>query len=332
VERIGFFTASNSRDSDWAGEKRRHMNAVTPWVRSRQDSWAVLLAGGEGSRLQSLTRQIAGDSRPKQFCRIFGAKSLLGQTLERIDPLFRSDRTMFVVTKTHEQFYREDLRRTDDSRILAQPQNRGTGVAIAAALLRILQRDANAVAAFFPCDHYYADDDAFATTIRSAIAFAGEHPASLILLGAEADSPEVEYGWIEPGVAIPGAWPAQLSEVNRFWEKPSLPKAQDLLRRGCLWNTFVTIGRADTFLELLIAEIPDVVLRIAAALPDNDLDSAYREIRAADFSRDVLAPQPHRLLVVRDAASGWADLGNPARVIDTLIRNSIEPAWLSQVR
>jgi len=307
------------------------MSAKMRSVSSRQNSWAVLLAGGDGVRLQSLTRKIAGDSRPKQFCRIFGSRSLLGQTLERIDPIFRGDQTMFVVTKAHEAYYREDLRFTDESRILAQAQNRGTAVAIAAALLRIVQRDADAVVAFFPCDHHYADDDAFASIVRAALAFAAEHPASLILVGSEARYAEVEYGWIEPGLAIPGASPIALSRVNRFWEKPSLPKAQGLLRLGCLWNTFVTIGRADAFLELLCAEIPDVVFRLAGALTDDDLDCAYQEVRTADFSRDVLAPQPNRLLVVHDAASGWTDLGNPARVFDALVRNSIEPAWLSQV-
>jgi mannose-1-phosphate guanylyltransferase len=300
-------------------------------VSSRPSSWAVLLAGGDGTRLQSLTRQIAGDSRPKQFCRIFGGKSLLRQTLDRIHPLFGADRTMFVVTKTHEAFYRNDLGGVDNSSILAQPQNRGTAVAIAAALLRIAQRDANAVVAFFPCDHYYSDDDAFASTVGAGLAFAGEHPSSLILVGAEAHNPEVEYGWIEPGPAIPSAMPTALSRVNRFWEKPSLSKAEDLLRRGCLWNTFVTIGRAGAFLELLYAAIPDIIFRMEVAWENNDLDAVYRAVRAADFSRDVLALQPRRLLVLRDAASGWTDLGNPARVFDTLVRNSLEPAWLGRI-
>ena len=117
-----------------------------------------------------------------------------------------------------------------------------------------------------------------------------------------------------------------------------MPEAEVLLRRGCLWNTFVTVGRAEAFVDLLCSEIPDVMLRIAAALSANlkstggDLDSAYREVPAVDFSRQVLAPQVHQLLVVRDAASGWADLGNPTHVVDTLVRNSIEPAWLSEMR
>jgi mannose-1-phosphate guanylyltransferase len=237
---------------------------------------------------------------------------------------------MFVVTRAHEEFYREDLRSADDSRIIAQPKNRGTGIAMSAALLRILQQELDPLVAFFPCDHYYSDDDAFARTIRGAIACAQQHPDSIILLGAEAHYPEVEYGWIEPGSAIQD--PAiSLSRVNRFWEKPSLPKARDLLDRGCLWNTFVTIGQASVFLELLGSQIPGVIPHIAGGVAHDDLDARYRKIRPVDFSREVLAPLPHRLLVVRDTSSGWADLGNPRRVIDTLVRNRIEPPWLSEM-
>jgi mannose-1-phosphate guanylyltransferase len=290
-------------------------------------NWAVLLAGGDGARLQSLTLKIAGDSRPKQFCSIFGGESLLAQTRARLGSLFHVDRELFVVTRAHETYYREELRNVDGSRIIPQPLNRGTGVAAAVALLHILKRDANAVVVFVPCDHYYSGAEAFSRAIRSVISGAELHPDSIVLLGAAADYAEVEYGWIEPSPAISHA-PISLLRVNRFWEKPSLPQAQELLRRGCLWNTFVTAGRASTFLDLLCSQVPDVVLSLNKALVENKLEVAYQAIPAVDFSRQVLVPQPHRLLTVRDTASGWADLGSPARVMDILARNNIRPAWL----
>ncbi|WP_084080864.1 sugar phosphate nucleotidyltransferase [Edaphobacter aggregans] len=107
-----------------------------------------MLAGGDGTRLQSLTLKIAGDSRPKQFCSIVGRESLLAQTRARIESLIHVDRELFVVTRAHESYYREELRDVDDSRIISQPLNRGTGVAAAIALLHILQRDADAVVIF----------------------------------------------------------------------------------------------------------------------------------------------------------------------------------------
>src|SRR5258708_6027790 len=114
---------------------------VMPSARGSRHHWAVMLAGGDGVRLQSLTLRIAGDSRPKQFCSIFGGESLLTQTRARLESLFHVDRELFVVTRAHETYYRDELRNVDDSRIIPQPLNRGTGVAVAVALLHILQRD-----------------------------------------------------------------------------------------------------------------------------------------------------------------------------------------------
>jgi mannose-1-phosphate guanylyltransferase len=299
---------------------------------NRKNSWAVVLAGGDGTRLQSLTQMICGDERPKQFCPVFGGKSLLAHTRQRLRPLFRSDHTLCVVTRTHEDFYRDELDDANGSRIIVQPMNRGTGIGVAIALLRILQLDPEATVAFFPADHYYSDVDAFSTTVASALRFAEQYPHSPILIGAEARYPEMEYGWIEPGRTIADSLNAPLHLVSRFWEKPFLRRAQTLLRRGCLWNTFITIGWAGAFVELLQATVPHVWRDLEASISELGSDRAYRQIPSVDLSRDVMAVQPRRLLVLRDNASGWADFGSPARVVDTLVRDGIEPAWLREFR
>jgi mannose-1-phosphate guanylyltransferase len=237
---------------------------------------------------------------------------------------------MFVMTRTHETFYREEL--SGASGVVAQPANRGTGVAIIVALLRVLQRNADAVIAFFPSDHYIADDSAFASAVRSATGVARKRPGSLVLLGARPQWPEVEYGWIEPGAPIPNRSRIPLFKVCRFWEKPPLARARELMRTGGLWNTFVIVGHAGAFLESLNSTAPAVVSRIADALAHDDLEGAYHNLDAIDFSKDVLSREPHRLLVMQDSASGWADLGTPGRVIDTLVRHRIEPEWLSEMR
>jgi mannose-1-phosphate guanylyltransferase len=306
-----------------------HANRSQTLDSSAAHLWAVLLAGGDGVRLQDLTRRIAGDLRPKQFCRIIGEQSLFRETRARLEPLFLRDRQVFVLSRAHKRYYGDDLTDAYESSVIEQPSNRGTGIAIILALLRILQRDQDALAAFFPCDHFYADHNSFRSTIRSAIEYARHNPESIILVGADAEYPEIDYGWIEPGVVSNAtAWP--LSRVSRFWEKPSLQQAHELLSRGCLWNTFVTVGRAATFFEMLISQVPEAVLAISRAVADNTLNLAYASLEAVDFSRDVLTNLPHRLLVLRDRASGWADLGSPARVLDTLSRNGIQPGWAGE--
>jgi mannose-1-phosphate guanylyltransferase len=292
--------------------------------------WAVLLAGGDGVRLRELTRRIAGDSRPKQFCRIIGGESLFRQTRTRVAPLCLSDRQIFVLSRAHERYYAEDVSDAGDSCVIEQPLNRGTGVAIILAVLRVLRRDPDAVVAFFPCDHFYADDDSFRSTIRSALKSAAQNPESIIVVGADAKYPEVEYGWIEPGLIVSESLVGPLAHVNRFWEKPPLHEARVLLSRECLWNTFITVGRATTFFEMLCAQVPEAVRAISRAVTENTLDLAYPMLDTLDFSRDVLANLPHSLLVLRDQTSGWADLGSPARVLDTLSRNGIRPEWAGE--
>jgi mannose-1-phosphate guanylyltransferase len=292
-----------------------------------QHLWAVLLAGGDGIRLRDLTMRIVGDHRPKQFCPIIGAESLLSQTRARLDPLFSADRQAFLVSCAHERYYSKELADAKDSLVIAQPMNRGTAVGIIAALIQIMQIDPDAIVGLFPCDHYYSDDESFRSIVRSAVAGAEEFPESLVVVGAEADYAETEYGWIEPAQAVSELQDRPVRRVNRFWEKPALPQARALLQSGCLWNTFVTIGCAATFLELVCSEVPDVVLSLTRALADHDLGPTYARLPSVDFSRDILAHQAKRLLVVRDSGSGWADLGSPDRVLDVLARDANRQAF-----
>ena len=94
----------------------------------------------------------------------------------------------------------------------------------------------------------------------------------------EAEYAETEYGWIEPGLAVLETQGKPLCRVNRFWEKPALPKARALLQSGCLWNTFVAFGSAATFLELVCSEVPEVVLAVTRALAEDDLASSLRAV------------------------------------------------------
>jgi len=294
--------------------------------------WAIVLAGGDGTRLQGLTRKIDGDGRPKQFSRIFGDRSLLSHTRERLKPIFGDHRLMFVVTKEHEGFYTEELADIDRSCVLEQPANRGTGVAIIAALLQLLEHEDDPIVGIFPSDHYYADNAAFTAIVNSAINVSSEHDGSIVLIGAKPQWPEVEFGWIEPGVLITNGTGTPLFGVSRFCEKPRLAEARSLMRKGGLWNTFITIGRASAFLKLLSTTVLPAMTSMAKAVACGNLDSVYNEIEAIDFSKHVLSMEPGGLLVMADHTSGWADLGNQARVIDTLDRNNNEPDWLREMR
>jgi mannose-1-phosphate guanylyltransferase len=293
-----------------------------------QKAWAVVLAGGDGVRLRSLSRVIAGDDRPKQFCRIFGDRTLLAQTRSRLAPVIEDDHTLFVLTKTHEPWYRDELRGVHSSRLIEQPRNKGTAAAIASAVLHVAAHDPDAVIAFVPSDHFYRSERHFQSSLNSAIGTAAEWQESIVLLGAPATRAETEYGWIEPGATAAGDFSGNLQRVERFWEKPSANIAELLHARACLWNTFVMTGHVNAFLRMLERCVPETLNTLMAARRRGCPEDAYLgdTLESVDFSSQVLARSTEQLFVVRmPLSAGWSDLGAPERVMNALAQSDLWP-------
>lgn len=234
-----------------------------------------------------------------------------------------------MVVKAHERFYEAELADVSPSRIVVQPTNKGTTAAIAYNLLRIVSVDEDAIVAFFPTDHYYADEARFVAAVDLACEAAQDSTEFLILLGAEPRHAEVEYGWIEPSVRLKCRLSNSFFRVDRFWEKPSLELAQGLLTRGCLWNTFVMIGHAKTFLDLLVSSVPRVLRtfepvarQFAADLEIQRVSRVYNALARGDFSQHVLSACTDRLAVLSLGNVGWSDLGTPERVAAAMTRSS----------
>jgi mannose-1-phosphate guanylyltransferase len=302
----------------------------------KESRWALVLAGGDGTRLRPLTRRIAGDGRPKQFCAVLGAETLLEQTLHRVGRAIAAQRTLVVVVRRHQRYYRPLLRGRAPESVVVQPENRGTTPAILYALHRLGATDLAGPVAIFPSDHYVSDDERFMAEVEHAFEVVTTRPDLLVLLGAAPEGPETQYGWIEPGDRLPGRWRGALARVRRFWEKPSPEAARVLMGRGCLWNTFVMVGYPYTLSALIRRALPSLAeefgeLRswIGTAWEAERLRRLYARLPQIDFSRHVLAAQPGNLAVLGLDGVGWTDLGDPDRVLATLTRTGLQPPWLS---
>jgi mannose-1-phosphate guanylyltransferase len=300
----------------------------------RELRWGVILAGGDGTRLRPLTRSIAGDDRPKQFCAVIGDETLLSQTQHRISRLIPRPRTLLVLTQTHEPFYKDLVSGLPSSRLLIQPCNRGTAPAILYSLLHIRNRESDGVVAFFPSDHYFADDAAFIAHIDSAYTAAALRPEKLILLGIPADTPQVDYGWIQPGESLDGPVLDYVFTVARFWEKPTLVLASALMEDGALWNSFVMVGHISVFLELIRNALPGLIESFESIRSSSSTEfertalcELYSGIPVSGFCQEVLSVQPDLLAVLRADGLGWSDLGEPGRVLSVLERKGVRTEW-----
>ena len=292
-----------------------------------RNQWAIILAGGDGTRLQSMTRAITGDNRPKQFVPVIGRSTLLDQTRRRVALSFDPSRTSIVVTQKHRRFYGPIANEISPSLLLEQPVNKGTAPAILYALLHVATKSPNAIVALFPSDHFFADDEEFMSHIDVAIDALMVQPETVMLLGITPTAPETEYGWIEPEPSILASVEKSITRVKKFWEKPGANLASSLMKRGCLWNSFVMVGRVDALLKMTRAALPEMFAAFTAVRTRFEaaaLAEVYSRIDDSNFSHQVLAVRPQDLMVVRVGDVGWSDLGEPKRVLSTLARIGVE--------
>jgi mannose-1-phosphate guanylyltransferase len=306
-------------------------NVMAPSDETTSRPWAIVLAGGQGTRLAPLVQRIHQDGRPKQYAVLVGSRSLLRRTLDRIALAVARTRTVVVATKSHAPFLAAELGGSDAPKTLVQPSDLGTAAGILLPVHWTLRRDPKAIVAVFPSDHFIADDAAFMRHIAELAGIVERHPARMFLVGATPDSPETGYGWIEPGGQLEG----DVRLVRRFWEKPSPETARACMARGCLWNTFVMVARASAIVDAARRALPALDETLARLGPHWDtgterraIERIYASAPAANFSESVLAAFPALLAVSTLPPLTWSDWGTPERVLRTLEHQGIVPRWL----
>jgi mannose-1-phosphate guanylyltransferase len=283
---------------------------------SNRAPWVIVLAGGVGSRLATLTTDARGVAVPKQYCSLRGGPSLLLETLERAYGLTAPDRVLVVVAAEHAAWWRNQLSGVDPTNVLVQPQNRGTGAGVLLPLAVALARDPRATVVVMPSDHYFARPASALQAMRSSLHAVAADPTSPVLLGMPADRADPEYGWIVADASSSPPWP-----IRRFFEKPSVGVAHELLQRGACWNSFLLVAVGEALWALAARHLPVVVGGLAGIGPaptPTALERAYRGMPVTDFSYGVLEAGATSLRVWPVPPCGWTDLGTPQRVLACL--------------
>jgi mannose-1-phosphate guanylyltransferase len=288
---------------------------------TRGDPWAIVLAGGGGSRLRGCTVDSSGHHVPKQYCLVDGSRTLLQLAVARAKRFADPGHVMVVVSSQHREWWKPQLAGLIPSaNIVAQPLSRGTTVGVLLPLMHVLARDPEAHLVLLPADHYFRAEERLTTSIRRGLEHTYREPSTLALIGVEPDVPTPDFGYIVPLTAGDTGGPR---EVASFVEKPPRGQARQLIAQGALWNTLILAARGQHLLLVIRNRFPHTVdaLRFATTRSEDPdhlaqaLSAIFRSLTIADFSKDVLEPGNHSMVVVSAADVGWAELGTPTRVL-----------------
>lgn len=260
-----------------------------------QQTYAVVLAGGEGTRFAPLSTP----ERPKQFLRVFGERTLFQQTLDRLQTCLPPDRYWVATNTRYEEFIRTQAPSVRSENIILETAKRNTAPAIALAAHLLHARDPEAVMIVLPADHVILDRGAFVEVLHDAVALAtSEH--ALITLGIHPTRPATEYGYIRRAAML-GDTPRPVYRVGQFVEKPDAATAQRYLDAGdYYWNSGMFVWEAATILAEIRAHLP----RMAAALGRPDFFSI-----AESISIDYGVMERSTCAVTVPCEIGWSDIG-----------------------
>jgi len=268
----------------------------------------VILAGGTGSRLWPLSRELF----PKQFHALFGEHSLLQNTLRRAG-LAAEHPPIIVCNEEHRFLVAEQCRELGIpwQRIILEPEGRNTAPAIALAALEVCQAHGDGILLVLPSDHLIADDGGFVQAVKQAAAAA--QSGALVTFGVQPTAPETGYGYIEaPGAAAGDGAMA----VRSFVEKPDAATAAEYLASGdYFWNSGMFVFGAKTYLDELGHWQPDMRAKVGSAYDGGAMDLDFFR-PGAEFldspaeSVDYAVMEKTRHAMVLPVAFGWSDVGS----------------------
>lgn len=259
--------------------------------------WAVILAGGVGSRFWPLSTP----QRPKQLLPLVDTEPLLVDTVRRLAPLVDAEHTLIITNAVVADAVRALLPDVPAANIVAEPRSAGTAPALAWAAAEIERRDGpEATMLCVHADWAIAEPDAFRATLQRAGRAAARHE-SLVTVGVVPTRPDPGFGYIQPGEPVDGA-----RHVERFVEKPDRTTAERMVRDGYLWNSGIFAWRAGDFLDEIRAHTPEVAPALDCAAV-GDAERFFASVTSISVDHGVLERSARVLVLPGDF--GWDDVG-----------------------
>lgn len=280
--------------------------------------YAVIMAGGSGTRLWPLSRR----GIPKQALRLIVERTMFQHAVDRLAPLFPPERIFVVTNAAMADLLRPQAPGLPPGNFILEPSARDSAPAAGLAAATLLARDPDAVMVILTADHYIIDTAQF----RAALAAADEVAAdgTIVTLGIRPSFPATGFGYIRLGESQIIANGFRVYRSAGFVEKPDLPTAVRFLEEGrSAWNSGMFIWRADRLLAEFAGQLPEshaALLRIGAAVGTPDasalLAAEWPNVRKISIDYGIMEHAANVSVIPVDI--GWSDIGSWAALLDVL--------------
>ena len=285
-----------------------------------EHTYAVIMAGGGGTRLWPLSRQ----NKPKQLLPLIGQETLFQSTVQRLENLFPPEHIFVVTMEEQAREMREQVPSLPEENYIMEPAARGTASVAGLAATILQKRDPDAAVAILPSDHFIRNRDLFHYLLRAAFDVAEE--GYLVTLGITPTHPSTAYGYIQQGEPLSGGYKYPTYAVRSFREKPDDETARNLLRSGDhSWNSGMFIWRANVILEEIKRQIPALSASLA------DIGAAWDTTEQAEILKDrwydlkvetidyAIMEKAKRAAVLPAGGLGWSDVGSWQSLFEVLL-------------
>ncbi len=264
-------------------------------------NYAIILAGGVGSRFWPLSRQ----TEPKQFLSVCSGKPMIDETIDRIALLIKKENIYIATNKMHKEKIKEFIKRQGImiKNVLFEPEGRNTFPPIIVLTQRINKIDPEAVISVLPCDHVIENDEKFVELLAKAISVSGG--GNIITFGVSPKRPETGYGYIKvKGERLKGK--GAIYKIAKFIEKPDLAAAKKLIKdKKYYWNSGIFVFKAEALISETKKLLPDVYRILNSA---RDFNRLWASLPATSMDYAIMERTKNSLLMPADY--GWLDLGS----------------------
>lgn len=270
--------------------------------------FTIIMAGGVGARFWPRSRE----KKPKQLLKIFGEKSLIQDTVERLEGFVDYNHILIITNKVQKEELKNQLPRIPEENIIEEPFGKNTAAAIGLASIIVQKKSKDAITIILPADHIIRGKEDFQNTLRAAAEFAYKGDR-LVTIGINPSRPETGYGYIQ---IDDNKIEDNIYKVLTFAEKPNYATAVRFIESGdFLWNSGMFIWKIDTILnemKELMPELYEGLMEIDTTIGTPEFESTvnhvYGQIKSVSIDYGIMESSPNVFLTRGQFI--WSDVGS----------------------